>query len=109
MEIRLKTGLWDLARLLDLIRDEIRTRENKMLPSTTDQPDDIRNDGKNNHFFNDKSEYNPYTDSALTTIQRPQSLCIICRSPHWIDKCTVITGVNARREFIRKGGDVSYV
>ena len=47
----LKHHLWDLPMLLDLIRYEIRARKNIVLPSTTDQPDDTRNDGKNKVFF----------------------------------------------------------
>ena len=91
----MKQEIWDLTKLLELIKEEVRTRENCSL----------KNDGKSRNFdFN--LEYQS-SDSALFSSQnknKPKILCVFCREPHWSDKCTVISDAQARKNFLRKGG-----
>ena len=47
----------------------------------------------------------PYSGSLLYNSQsKPNVLCVFCRAPHWSDKCSVITDIEARKTFLRKGG-----
>ena len=96
----LKDELWDLTKLLTLIHDEIRARENCTVPNTA-----TTKGGKNN-LFSSKSDELPFTGASLFSAghKQAQNSCVFCRKPHWSDKCTVITDCEAHKEFLRKGG-----
>ena len=92
----LKEELWDLTKLLALIHDEIKARENCSSSNGKDE------------FSNFHSEKPPFTSASLLTNnpkqKPPQISCVFCRKPHWSDKCTVITDCDARKDFLKKGG-----
>ena len=98
----IKQDIWDLTKLLEIMNEEIRARENCSTPNST-LPEPQDKDGKNEFF--DFSRDVPYSGSALYTSQsKPKVSCVFCRSPHWSDKCSVITDIEARKAFLRKGG-----
>ena len=90
----LKSDLWDLTKLLELIRDEIRARENVSAIEGLTREDE----GKNSSNVRDYIE-KPQINAVLTS----QSRCIFCKAFHWSDKCKVISDIEARKEFLRKG------
>ena len=94
----LKTDLWDLTKLLELIRDEIRARENVSAIEGSTREDE----GKNSSNVREYIE-KPHTDAVLTSQSTPKSRCIFCKAFHWSDKCKVISDIEARKEFLRKG------
>ena len=89
----LKQDLWDITRLLELIREELRARENIATDRSRDTTDHTE----------DRNGFYPHTDAVLVTQNHPKGKCIFCKAAHWTDKCTVITDTEARKEFLRKG------
>ena len=85
----LRDEIWDLSKLLDLIRDEIKARESCIAPSTHRDTTPSPSTG-----------FNLFTSNTTPSRQS----CVFCRKPHWSDKCTVISDVDARKEFLKKGG-----
>ena len=97
ISIQLKQDLWDLTKLLELFRDEIRARENINAAERSKDKD-----GKNN-FDLDFTEPPPRTDAVLTAQNTLKGRCLFCKAFHWSDKCTVLSDIEARKEFLRKG------
>ena len=67
----LKTDLWDLTKLLELIRDEIRARENVLAIEGSIREDE----GKNSSNVREYIE-KPHTGAVLTSQSTPKSRCI---------------------------------
>ena len=86
----LKDDLWDLTKLLGLIKNELKVLENCNLTSTSSK---------------EHSEF-VYSGSSLHSRQQnvPNKLaCVFCKKPHWSDKCSVITDSVSRKEFLKQG------
>ena len=86
------------TKLLELIRDEIRARENvSAIEGSTREYE-----GKNSSNVREYIEIS-HTDAVLTSQSTPKSRCIFCKAFHWSDKCKVISDIEARKELLRKG------
>ena len=89
----LNDELWNLTRLLNIIKLEINAREK----CTNNIEKDKEKDGKNLDF----SE--PLSAHGLFAGQKSKPLCIFCNKNHWSDKCRTISEPNLRKEFLKKG------
>ena len=83
----LKGEGWDLTRLLEILREEIKARETCILPQENSEVD----------------IQPPYSQSALFTKTKSTSQikCLFCRGPHYSDKCDQVTDLNTRKEHIK--------
>ena len=83
----LKGEGWDLTRLLEILREELKARETCILPPSENSEVDI-----------------PYTQSALFTKSKPtpQIKCLFCRGPHYSDKCDIVTDLQTRKDHVKK-------
>ena len=85
----LKGEGWDLTKLLEILREEIKARETCILPQSENSEVDIQT---------------PYTQSALFTKSKSTSKikCLFCRGPHYSDKCDNVTDLQTRKEHVKK-------
>ena len=83
--------LWNLTRLLTIIKCEINAREK--CPTTMEQ----ERVGKN--VF---SSEELLSAASLFAGQKSKPLCVFCKKPHWSDKCR--TDPSSRKQFLKQGG-----
>ena len=101
----IKQDTCTLTNVLNVINAELRARESCTIP-------DASQDGKNVGFSNYTcsslhSSHSRHSDSPShfkRSSGKPQSLvCAFCKGNHWADKCNVISDVDSRKDFLRKG------
>ena len=84
--------LWNLTRLLTIIKCEINAREKC---TTAMEQERV---GKN--VF---SSEEPLSAASLFAGQKSKPLCVFCKKPHWSDKCRTITDPSSRKQFLKQG------
>ena len=85
--------LWNLTRLLTIIKCEINAREKR---TTAIEQERV---GKN--VF---SSEEPLSAASLFAGQKSKPLCVFCKKPHWSDKCRTISDPSSRKQFLKQGG-----
>ena len=85
--------LWNLTRLLTIIKCEINAREKC---TTAMEQERV---GKN--VF---SSEEPLSAASLFAGQKSKPLCVFCKKPHWSDKCRTISDPSSRKQFLKQGG-----
>ena len=75
---------WNLTKILELLNEELKTRETVNMECKNVDSDEILVVG-----------------SRCTSHQSVK--CCFCKGSHWSDKCHVVTDAVARKEFLRKG------
>ena len=87
---------WNLTQLLTLIQEELKARENCIIPKENLRNTEDNKGGK--RFVN-----YPCTGAGLHVSQHPKKIaCVFCQDNHWSDKCSVVTDPSTRREFLKK-------
>ena len=90
----LNDELWNLTRLLNIIKLEINARE-----KCTNNLEEKEKGGKNQFISSE-----PVSAHGLFAGQKSKPQCIFCNKNHWSDKCRTISEPNLRKEFLKKGG-----
>ena len=85
--------LWNLTRLLMIIKCEINAREKC---TTAMEQERV---GKN--VF---SSEELLSAASLFAGQKSKPLCVFCEKPHWSDKCRTISDPSSRKQFLKQGG-----
>jgi len=98
---------WDLELMLNVLREELQARENcgngekEREHSTIKQEEQQQQHRKNFINYSIRENSQPHTASNLL-VGTPN--CVFCKGQHFSDKCSVITDLDGRRNFLRKGG-----
>lgn len=101
----LKQEVWDINKLLELINDELKARENCIVPNPTVNSHRTEKDPSNDmgkKRFDFSHSYEPSSGASLLSESRPKQKCVFCEGCHWSDKCPVITDVASRKECLKK-------
>ena len=85
--------LWNLTRLLTIIKCEINAREKC---TTAMEQERV---GKN--VF---SSEEPLSAASLFAGQKSKPLCVFCKKPHWSEKCRTISNPSSQKQFLNQGG-----
>ena len=85
--------LWNLTKLLTIIKCEINAREKC---TTAMEQERV---GKNVFSSEDSLSV-----ASLFAGQKSKPLCVFCKKTHWSDKCGTISDPSSRKEFLKQGG-----
>ena len=85
--------LWNLARLLTIIKCEINTRQK--CTTTAIEQESVED------VF---SLEEPLSAASLFTGQKSKLLCVFCKKTHWSEKCGAISDPSSRKQFLKHGG-----
>ena len=84
--------LWDLTRLLMMIKCEINAREKC---TTAMEQERV---GKNAF-----SSGEPLSAASLFAGQKSKLLCVFCKKRQWSDKCRTISDPSSQKQFLKQG------
>ena len=85
--------LWNLTRLLTIMKCEINAREKYTNAMEQDRV------GKNV-----LSSEEPLSPANLFSGQKSKPLCVFCKKPHWSNECRTISDPSSRKQFLKQGG-----
>ena len=89
----MKYSLWNLTRLLTIIKCEINATGN----CTTA----IEQDRVGNYVF---SFEEPLSATSLFAGQKSKPLCVSCKKAYWSATCQKISDPSLRKQFLKQGG-----
>ena len=85
--------LWNLTRLLTIIKCEINAREKCTTAIVKERV------GQNVFSFEE-----PLSVASLFAGQKSKLLCVFCKKSHWSVKCRTISDPSSRKQFLKQGG-----
>ena len=94
-----ENNAWEVDRLLEILKQEIESRERCRYMSNVTSPKDDR-------VRRTKSPDDEFTAASLVTDAKREYpiTCIYCRRGHSSSRCTVVTDVEARKSILRNKG-----